>query len=228
MPKTPFMPRDDDGKRDWLNNFAAKIATYAASIGVTTAEVAATKADALFWTWLLDARNQFIAYAQQWTAFKNAAREGAALGAMPTAPVLPAAPPAVPAGIFTRAALLAARIKKHPGCTAAIAQNLNIVGPDQTVDPTTMKPVLTLTLQAGQPNVRWKKQGMDGLQILVDRGDGNGFVFLAVDTVPDYRDTAALPAPGASVVWKYKAIYRLNDEPVGQWSDVASISVMGA
>jgi hypothetical protein len=30
-----------------------------------------------------------------------------------------------------------------------------------------------------------------------------------------------------SAVWKYKAIYRLNDEQVGQWSDVASISVMG-
>lgn len=37
---------------------------------------------------------------------------------------------------------------------------------------------------------------------------------------------AALPAAGISAVRKYKAIYRLNDEQVGQWSDVASISVM--
>jgi hypothetical protein len=59
----------------------------------------------------------------------------------------------------------------------------------------------------------------------VDRG--SGFVFLAIDTVPDYLDTAALPAAGASAAWKYRAIYRLSDERVGQWSNVASISVMG-
>jgi hypothetical protein len=67
---------------------------------------------------------------------------------------------------------------------------------------------------------------MDGLEILVDRGTG-AFGFLALDTIPDYLDTAPLPAAGSSAVWKYKAIYRLADEQVGQWSDVASISVMG-
>ena len=36
-----------------------------------------------------------------------------------------------------------------------------------------------------------------------------------------------LPAAGTSAVWKYKAIYRLNDAQVGQWSDVATIGVMG-
>ncbi len=50
----------------------------------------------------------------------------------------------------------------------------------------------------------------------------------------DYLDTArglprklsGLPAPGASAVWKYKAIHRLEDEQVGQWSNEARISVM--
>jgi len=63
------------------------------------------------------------------------------------------------------------------------------------------------------------------VEIWADRGDGKGFAFLAVDTVPDYVDTAALPATAAT--WKYKAIYRLNDEQVGQWSAVASIAVGG-
>ena len=44
---------------------------------------------------------------------------------------------------------------------------------------------------------------------------------------PDYLDTASLPAVGASALWKYKAIYRLNDIPVGLWSDVVSIAVNG-
>jgi hypothetical protein len=40
-------------------------------------------------------------------------------------------------------------------------------------------------------------------------------------------DTAPLPASGQSAVWHYRAIYRLSDERVGQWSDVATIPVMG-
>lgn len=41
----------------------------------------------------------------------------------------------------------------------------------------------------------------------------------------NYTDTAPLPANGQSAVWKYRCIYRNNDEQVGQWSDVASITV---
>jgi hypothetical protein len=40
-----------------------------------------------------------------------------------------------------------------------------------------------------------------------------------VDTVPHYQDITG-PA-----VWKYRAMYLLEDQPVGQWSDVASITV---
>jgi len=69
---------------------------------------------------------------------------------------------------------------------------------------------------------------MDGIEIWVDRGDGKGFLLSAIDTIPDYLDTAPLPGGWHECRWKYKAIYRLNDEQVGQWSDIASISVMGA
>src|SRR2546428_26570 len=42
---------------------------------------------------------------------------------------------------------------------------------------------------------------------------GGLLAFLALDTIPDYLDPAALPAAGTSAVWKYKPIYRLNDDP---------------
>src|SRR5439155_9826314 len=103
----------------------------------------------------------------------------------------------------------------------AIGQDLGLIGADITLDLTTLKPILDVTLQAAHPNIGWTKQGLDGLEILVDRGTG-AFGFLAFDTMPDYLDTAPLPAPGTSAVWKYKAIYRLADEQIGQWSDVAS------
>ncbi len=80
-------------------------------------------------------------------------------------------------------------------------------------------------MHAGHPVISWRKQGMDSLELWVDRGDGKGFVFLAIHTVPGYTDTSSLPTPGA--VWKYKGIYREADVQVGQWSDVASITVAG-
>jgi len=53
----------------------------------------------------------------------------------------------------------------------------------------------------------------------VDRG--NGFAFFTINIEPDTINKTALPAMGA--IWKYKAIYRLHDEQVGQWSDVLNM-----
>ena len=64
------------------------------------------------------------------------------------------------------------------------------------------------------------------LEIWVDRNDGNGFALLTINTEPNTTDTTQLPAVGASATWKYKAIYRLHTELVGQWSYVMSISVV--
>jgi hypothetical protein len=226
MAKAYYLPPDDATRCTWLNNFATKLPTYAATIGVTPDEAASAAADNLFCAYVCDARNQFNQFAKDWTAYKNGARSGPTMGDMPTPPTLAAAPAMVEPNIFGRITALVARIKAHPGYTEAIGQDLAIVGGEQTVDLDAMKPVLKLSLQAGHPNVGWKKAGMGSLEILVDRGNGV-FAYLATDTVPDYLDTAALPAAGTSAVWKYKAIYRLNDEQVGQWSDVASLSVMG-
>jgi hypothetical protein len=226
MAKSYFLPADEPGKLKWLNNFAAKLPTYAATVGVTAAEVTQTTADDAYFAFVVGAQNQHAKTTRDWTAYKNALRSGTTVGAMPTTPALGVPPTAVPAGIFSRVSALAARIKKHPAYTEAIGQDLGIIGAEQSVDLTTVKPILNLTLQAGHPNVGWTKSGMDGIEIQVDRGTGT-FAFLTIDTVPDYLDTATLPAAGASAVWKYKAIYRLNDEQVGQWSDVATIGVMG-
>ena len=32
-------------------------------------------------------------------------------------------------------------------------------------------------------------------------------------------------SPASAALWKYKAIYRLRDEQVGNWSDVISVAV---
>jgi hypothetical protein len=227
MSKAPFLPKDEPGKRKWLDNFAAKLPTYAATVGVTPAEVTQTTADAVFFDYVVGAHDQHTKTTRDWTAYKNAAATGNALGDLPTTPALGAPPAPVPPNIFGRNSTLAARIKKHPAYTEAIGQDLGIIGAEQTVDYTSLKPVLNITLQAGHPIIGWRKQGMDSLELWVDRGDGKGSVFLAIDTIPDYTDTAALPAPGMSAVWKYRGVYREDDTQVGQWSDAIATTVMG-
>ena len=94
-----------------------------------------------------------------------------------------------------------------------------------TPETVTLQPVLTATLNGGRVIVGWTRGSADALELYVDRGDGKGFTFLALDTVPDYIDTQALPATPA--VWKYKAMYRQDDQPIGQWSAVISVGLGG-
>ncbi len=54
---------------------------------------------------------------------------------------------------------------------------------------------------------------------------GNGYTLLTYDTTPGYTDTAPIPAIPAK--WSYKAIYRVGDHEVGQWSSEISITVGG-
>jgi len=229
MPKSYYLPSDDAGKAAWLNNLAGKLPTYQAALGLLPADVTGAAADAAFFTYALNAQTQVAAYAQQWTAYKNAARNGSdlALGLAPVAPVFTAPPAAVAPGIIGRATALVARIKVAPGYTDSIGQALQLIGADQIVDVNTLKPVLDVELDAGQVDISWLKQGMDGLELWVDRGDGKGFGFLAIDTIPNYTDTAAMPAAGQSALWKYKGIYLQADQRVGQWSDIVSIPVAG-
>jgi len=87
--------------------------------------------------------------------------------------------------------------------------------------PDTMKPFLKLVNKEGKVEVQWKRGDADALRIEVDR-DGKGFQFLGIDTVPHYTDTTPITAPAT---WKYRAMYLIDDEHVGQWSDVISIVV---
>ena len=210
MAKTYYLPSDDAGRLSWLNNFSAKLPSYSTALGLAAGDVSSVTADAAFFSYALNAQQQIAAYAQQWTTYKNAARDGGApsLTTAPAAPALGVAPAVV-----------------APGYTDSIGQALGVIGPDQTVDVTTLKPALTAALDAGQVDIGWTKQGMDGIEIQVDRGAG--FVFLAIDTIPNYTDTQPMPAAGQSALWKYKAIYIQADQRVGQWSDVVSIPVAG-
>jgi len=223
MPKDHYLPSADKDRAIWLNNFASKFSTASVGLGFVAADVTSVNNDAAMFTYLINLVETFTTAKEQRVNYKNLIKNGplgSPGGALPVAPVVPAAPTAVAPGIFARIGQLVQRIKNSPTYTEAIGRDLGVIGAEQTMDTVIIKPVVKLVFKGGHVEVQWTKGDADALHIETDKG--TGWQFLAVDTVPHYTDTTAIAAPG---VWKYRAMYIVNDERVGQWSDVVSITV---
>jgi hypothetical protein len=228
MKKNYYMPADDSGKELWLKNFSSKLSTYAAKYNIAAADVTDMVNSALYFTYWLNYRKQFEEYLKKLTAFKNELRDGSDTNGLnsivPQPPVFAPPPVSVPSGIFRRAGSIAGRIKKSMSYTQPDGLDLGIeMIASHTTDFITRKPALSVRLvDGGHPEIVWKKGDMDALEIHVDRGEG--FAFCDLDTRPNYKDMFLLP--GDPQVWTYKAIYRLDDHVVGDWSDNVSITVV--
>ena len=234
MPKSDYIPTDDNGKASLFILFRDNIGGFLATLGLTAADADLIQqaADAARFRAIVDFCGNMQNAAQGWTAEKNYERDGgdnAPSGQV--VPVLPAGfPPAVAAGIVRRFRDLVKRLKALKNYTETIGQALGIEGAAQGgPDLATIQPVLDLSLMGNTVKVGWGWQGfsnfLDLLEIQVDRGDGKGFVFLTYDTTPNYTDTAPLPATLAK--WRYRAIYRVGDAQVGVWSNTVEITVGG-
>jgi hypothetical protein len=119
----------------------------------------------------------------------------------------------------------AKRIKSHPAYTDAIGKELMIVGAENLVDWSKAKPTLKLKIDGKKVVVDFEKAHSDGVAIYFRRQGETDFSFLAVDTRPPYYDTHENPDKNKAEKREYYALYIMNDEEVGQRSDVASISV---
>lgn len=235
MAKSDYIPNDDGGKSDlfvlFRDNITPYLGTWELQNGpVPVAEITQQAADATYFRAVVDFTSTMQQAGQGWTAWKNFERDGGTGNALnPVVPVLPAGfPPAVPSGIVPRIPALLQKIKAHKNYTEAIGQTLGIEGSEGSgIDFATLKPVLKLRLNGSQVEIPWGWQGystdLDSIEIQVDRGDGKGFGMLTIDTTVGYTDTA--PFPATVTQWTYRAIYRLGDDRVGQWSDEISINV---
>lgn len=234
MAQKRFRPQSEAELPAWFTKLGAGIGKYGAILGLTPAEIADAQANCAFGAAVLGVQGDISLFAQGFTRFKNAALWATEpCTAWPVGYTMPAGlPPVSHAGILPLLMMLIGRMKKHYSYTKQMGEEMGIEGADEVMTPeelAAMKPHLKIVTETGgHPLVKWIKGKTDGIELLVDRGDGKGFVFLAVDTTPDYLDTFELPASGASAVWKYKAIYRLNDARIGQWSDEVQFTVKGA
>ena len=230
MPKGNYIQSNDNAFSAQMKTFKLTVPDYAVPLGITPAQMAAQAADSDYLDYALKCLGIMQNAAQQWTAWKDLMRDGGTpppTGA-PVAPKLPDAVPAVTPGIEARFRALVKQIKASPNYNVAIGDALGIEAAQQTPpDFTTLQPQIDITATGNRVDVDWGWQGysayLDMCELQVDRGDGKGFVLLAIDTTPGYTDTATFPA--APTKWVYRAIYRVGDTQVGLWSNPVSVTV---
>ncbi|MDF2452700.1 MAG: hypothetical protein K0S26_2204 [Bacteroidota bacterium] len=226
---TTFIPASDNDKAVWLNNFSTKLGTYAASLGVTAAEVTATQKDASLFQYIVNLLEIYRQTLKNLTGYKTMVKKAVGQqhlsATIPSLPTLATAPPTVPEGVFDRVSKLAARIKNSVNYTDNIGSDLGIVTPASNFDASLMQPILKIKLDAGRPHLKWIKGEADALDLYVDRDDGNGFVLLGRLMRNEYVDIASLPSTKLIDEWNYKGIYVIADQAVGMYSAISSITV---
>jgi hypothetical protein len=233
MPKSSYIQFNDDAFAAQIQAFKNAIPGYAATLGLTTNETKPQAGDADYYSYVLACQQLARNSGSQWTAWKDIARTGGDLppSGAPVAPVFPTEVPAVAPGIEVRFRALVKQIKGNPAYNEAIGAALGIEGAEQTgPDFATLAPNIDAIITGTQVNVAWDWSGfsafLDMCEIQVDRtGAGTAFTPLAFDTTPGYADTE--PFPATPTKWTYRAIYRVGDQRVGQWSKSVSITVGG-
>jgi hypothetical protein len=230
MAKADLILKSDLAFGAQMKTFKNNIGPVAASLGVTPEQVAAQAADSEYYNYVLVCHNLMQAHSKGWTATKKLVRAGKMKGEFNGlgSPVLPDPVPSVSPGVERRFRALLRQAKASPNYSPSIGEGLGIEAVNHAApDYATLQPVLTLSISGGQVLVGWSWQRhrlfLDQCEIQVDRGDGRGFVLLTYTVTPGYTDKT--PFPTVPVKWLYRAIYRVNDEQVGRWSQVTSITV---
>jgi hypothetical protein len=227
MAKDYYLPRSDKKKTLWLNNFIVRLPYYATTLGINQATLTSVQNDAKMFEYAVKLVDSFSKTKKDKTTFKNQLRDGpeskTPLKVPPFSIQKP--PAAVPPGIFKRITSLVRKIKVNDNYTTAIGKHLDIIGPDTYLDINTLKPKLKVRFTADRPVIKYRKGKTDGVDIYVDRDDSKGFVFLANDKEPDYIDPTEIPEGVKSIVWKYRARYKIGEKQVGQFSNTVSIIV---
>jgi hypothetical protein len=204
MAKKNYLPRQDAELDNWLANFSAQLTALGPALGIPAAEI--TTLNTKITTCRNDINNVVAKKAELRSVIGNKELKKSDLKLT----LLP----------------MVQRIKNMPAYKDDDqGKRLGIVGSEQTIDLSSLKPVLKVVKDGGKPRIEWTKGQADALNIYVDRRDGKGLTFLATDTQPDYIDTYPIPPDRESAEWDYVGIYMADDNEVGQPSEKVSVFV---
>jgi hypothetical protein len=226
------IPRTENELMVWLNNFSTSFATHAAALGFTEAEVTQVRADAAMLSYLVgDLVPTYKAALNTRSTYKTLIMygpTGETGGDPPPAPSVAAPPATVAPGILPRLRRLVQRIQVAPAYTGAIGSDLGITGADAggpSAPAAEARPKVRATaLAGGGVRIEFNKARFDGVLVESRRAGETGWQSLGIDNFSPYTDERPPLEAGKPEVREYRLRFVERDEPVGDWSDIVSVT----
>ena len=187
------MPRGDQEKLAWLNNFDTEIASISVDLGILPAEIAAIHSERLVFNYVMDKLQTLKAETQEYTKYKDLLIYGGvnvSLGDIPSHNTLPLIPTTVPAGVFNRIAKIVKRIKNHPNYNQAIGKSLRIIGSEKYID-----------FSKAKVKIKLRRSGEEGVEIDFVKGESDGVIVYAGN-------------------YETSEVFTINNEPIMIWTEI--------
>ena len=242
-----YMPIGEREIEGWAQNFAQRLPSFSAKLGLTSAQTTGVTNDYLALKYLLDIEDIFKAELHQRTVYKNLifkGKIGEPVTNYPALPTLPAIPVQVAAGILHRFETLVQVIKNTAGYDESIGQALRIIAPGSGSSSTpTAKALLKPEVKVFENNanhvaLKWVKGDMDGVIVFVnaalttapvagakvDAEATINWVEFTRCTISPFKDIRK-NASNQPETRMYKFQYFEKDLPVGKQSDIIKVVV---
>lgn len=219
------IPNTDAGLNTLLQLMKLNLPTHTAALGVSAGEVSQTERDADTVGYLIPYTSAVNAFKEEAFSFKDLIIDGELNAPTPALPVLnvpDASAITFTVGIVKRLRLLIRKIKASPNYNESIGRDLGIVRDSEGISPEMLKPTLKVTTMIDDKvRVEFNKQGQTAVRIQLKRGGGN-FETVGDPTTSPFVDHTASTG-GNPEKREYRAVYLEKNEPVGQYSDIASV-----
>lgn len=200
-----FLPTSDGDQLNWFPNFKDKIATHGATLGLTAAEIATIQDDCD------DAVEAIL---------NDRSQRNAALMAGGTKRL-------TLRGVTGRVRNNIARLKTSPGYTDAIGEDLGCVGTTIPLDPATYRPKLRANAIMEAVLLNWVRGDAHQVKLYGRLKGQADWQFLAISTGTTYIDRRELAQPNVPEVREYMACGVVDDEEIGQPSDIVTVVFAG-
>ena len=197
-----YFPKKRADKYKWWKNLFDHLSGEGRTIGLTLEEIAAAKAEAA------DQMAKMEAVDDAESALKGARAQEKA--------VTPAHESAI------RAAIRIWKTKPaYP--SSGLEGTLRLKGTQKSFDEGSFKPVVTLSIVGGQIKIDFTKGECDMVAIYYRLKGSAAWTRLGTDMYTPYYDTNPLAVAGVPEAREYMVMGVLDDEEVGQPSDIVSI-----
>jgi hypothetical protein len=232
IPSRNWFPQSMQERAAWYQNFAMQFAGIAASLGFLPADVTAVQDDDTAIQDLANGQVQLDAFVAAYRQYRITVSEGAIGEPTPAFPDAPTLTPSElrPTGIFQRLVELVDRIRAAPAYTDEIGALLGIIPSSSgsnipTVD--NLKPVIKVSQSFSDCkfSVNVTRLGQDSFKIQIQRSGSNTWEDAAFATKNPCEVTITPTTPGQPERILVRAILLSNNQPVGEPSDPAYVTV---